>query len=206
MRELLLRCLLAFLSLSFLGGCAFTTSVVKVDFTPPIAQHVDIDAVVVVQTINDARGVDPKFLAQKGVRGKTTGVYLATEEVTQIVTDAIRQTLKAMNYRIDAAQGDLILTGDILKFESEVQVGFWSGDLEGSIQISLRLTDAKDGGMVWAEILSANYKKTGLQFDGEGHRKEVAEKTLQAATKKLADSPTFRSAVERFQRVKRPGV
>jgi hypothetical protein len=75
-------------------------------------------------------------------------------------------------------------------------MGFWSHDLEGVIQVNLRVKDSHKGTVVWNETLSGTSKKAGLQIDNEDHRKEVAENTLDSLMYKIAESPSLRKALE----------
>jgi uncharacterized lipoprotein YajG len=182
-----------------LGGCAYTTETVKLDYTPShYTKITDATKTIEVNRLKDMRGVDPKLLSYKGTAGKTTGSYVSEREVSDIVTDAIKNLLTNQNYRIVNDKGMLTLTGEILKFESYVLMGFWSGQIEGNIQVNLRLIDNKNGNIMWNEIFSGNGKKTGLQIDREGHRKEVLEKTLDNLMLNISNSTSFKKAIERL--------
>ncbi len=181
-----------------LGGCAYTTSTVKIDYTPSKYSKVtESTKTIEVNRLKDMRGVDPKLLAYKGTQYKTSGTYVSEREVSEIVTEAIKTLLSNQNYKIVNDRGILILSGEIIKFESYVITGFWSGQMEGNIQVNLRLIDNRNGNIVWNEIFSGNGKKTGLQVDREGHRKEVIEKALDNLMSNISNSTSFKKVVER---------
>jgi hypothetical protein len=198
-RDLRVFILLGLLAVG-MSGCAFSTDVVKIEYSPSrFTKVTESQKAIEVQRIKDIRGVEPTLLAYKGVQYKTTGKYVAEKEVADLMTDAIRQLLANLNYKVVEGKGDLTLTGEILKFDSQVLVGFWSGSIEGSTQVNFKLTDNQSRNIVWSEMISAYAKKTGLQVDREGHRKEVAEQVLDQLMQKLAESTTFKAAVEGAQ-------
>jgi hypothetical protein len=173
---------------------------VKLEFQPgAYGDKVSVDTVVGVQKLKDLRGTDPLLLAHKGVQFKTTGTYVAERELAEIVTDAVKATLASLNYKVDGQQGELTLSGEILKFDSSVMMGFWSGEVDCSIQLNLKLTDNQTGNPLWTEILPGYSKKGHVQIDHEGHRKLVIEAALQDVMKKLAESATFRLAVQNYK-------
>ena len=159
---------------------------------------VSADAVIVVEKLKDARGVDPHLLAHKGVQMKTTGAYVTDAEVADIVTDALKTTLKSLNYKIADDAGSLTLSGDIVKFDSDLMMGFWAGAMECSIQLNLKLTDTKTGALLWSELLSGYTKIDGLQVDRAAHRERVAQEALQDVMKKLGESDTFKKVVQNY--------
>ena len=185
---------------SLTSGCAFSKSTVKLDFKPhTMAEKVSVDKVIFVDKLKDLRGGDPNLLAHKGVAMKTSGTYVTEKEVAVVVTDAIRDTLAQLSYKLAASQGDLVLSGELLKLDSSPIMGFWSGQLDCSIQVNLKLSDSRTGASIWNEILTGFNKKTGVQIDHEGHRKDTTEAALADLTNKLATSASFRRAVENFR-------
>ena len=183
----------------FTTGCAFTKSTVKIDFRPATyAEKISVDKIITVQKLNDSRGGDPFLLSYKGVGMKTSGTYVTEKEVVAIITDAIKDTLTSLNCKIAGEHGELILTGDLLKLDSTPIMGFWSGDLDCTIQLNLKLSDAKTGKLLWADTLTGFYKETGLQIDGEYHRKITTEGALNDLMQKLATSAGFKSAIQNF--------
>ena len=183
----------------FLSGCAFTTTQIKVDYTPShYSKITDATKTIEVKRFNDTRGVDPKLIAQKyNQYGKTTGKYVSEREVADIVTEAVQNLLSNLNYRILNDNGELIFGGEILKCEQNVLMGFWSGELEGNIQVNLRLIEANSGNILWNEVISGYGKKTGLQLVTADDYKEVFEKTLDNLMKNVANSTTFKTIVEK---------
>jgi hypothetical protein len=190
---------LAILMFGFLSGCAFTTTQIKVDYTPShYSKITDATKTIEVKRFNDTRGVDPKLIAQKyNQYGKTTGKYVSEREVADIVTEAVQNLLSNLNYRILNDNGELIFGGEILKCEQNVLMGFWSGELEGNIQVNLRLIEANSGNILWNEVISGYGKKTGLQLVTADDYKEVFEKTLDNLMKNVANSTTFKTIVEK---------
>jgi hypothetical protein len=190
-------CLIAFLTLA--TGCAFTKSTVQINYRPPVfANKVSIDKVITVEKLNDLRGGDPFLLSYKGVETKTSGTYVTDKEVADIITDSIKKTLTALNYKIADNQGDLVLSGDLLKLDSTPIMGFWSGDLDCTIQINLKLSDGKTGKLLWSDIFTGFNKETGLQVDSEEHRKVTTEAAIGDLMQKLAASAGFKSAVQNY--------
>jgi len=61
------------------------------------------------------------------------------------------------------------------------------------------LLDGKTSNPVWSDVLSGYFKKGGVQIDHEGHRKEVSEAALRDAMDKLAQSSSFRNAIQNYR-------
>ena len=76
-------------------------------------------------------------------------------------------------------------------------MGFWSGALEGNIQVNLRLIEANSGNILWNEVISGYGKKTKLQLATAGAYKEVFEKTLDNLMTNVANSTTFKAIIEK---------
>jgi hypothetical protein len=189
--------LAAFVALT--TGCAFTKSTVKIDFKPPVyTDKVSVDKIIVVQKLNDLRDGDPFLLSYKGVGMKTSGTYVTEEEVAVIITEAIKDTLTSLNYKIAANQGDLVLTGELVKLDSTPIMGFWSGDLDCTIELNLKLSDAKTGKLLWSDIITGFNKETGMQVDSEAHRKASTEAAIGDLMQKFAASASFKSTVQNY--------
>jgi hypothetical protein len=125
-----------------LGGCLSTTSTLKIDYTPShYSKITDSTETIEVNRLKDVRGVDPKLLYSY-ISALPPISYVSDREVSDIITDAIKNFLTNQNYRIVNDKGMLTLTGEILKIELRVlQRGFLGvGDLtEWNIQVNLRL-------------------------------------------------------------------
>jgi hypothetical protein len=189
--------LLAVMLLTLVAGCAFTDSTVKIDYKPTQFTPVSgSKSTVTVERFTDQRGVEPNLLSYKGVQTKTSGKYLSEQEVSMVVTDATKDLLKQLGYTVLDNGGDYMLSGELLKFESYVIMGFWSGQLEGMAQVNLKVKDGKSGVLLWNELFTTTAKKTGLQIDHENHRKDVAESTLDSLMKKIAESSSLKKVLE----------
>jgi hypothetical protein len=205
MRNVSKMVLLGLLTVS-LNACAFTTSVIKIDYAPTkyssSQKLMDLKETVSVDKFTDQRGGEPNLLSYKGVTHRTSGKYLSDKEVSAIVTEATKALLITLGYPIVNDIGDFRLTGELLKFDSTPIMGFWSGQLEGVAQLNLKLKDNKTGSIVWQEMFSGSAKKTGLQVDSEVHRKEVIENTLDDLMSKIAASQSLREFLEQRAQMK----
>jgi uncharacterized lipoprotein YajG len=186
------------LSLALVSACAFTDSTLKVDYNASKHAKISVSADKInVVKFTDQRGVEPALLAHKGAAYRTSGKYYSDKDVASVVTDATKALLAQLGYTVVDDAADFRLSGDLLKFDSQVAVGFWSGTLDGSAQLNLKLTDAKNGSIMWNEMLAATAKKEGLQIDADDHRKEVADMLLDELMNKLAASSTFKEALSK---------
>ena len=100
-----------------------------------------------------------------------------------------------MGYKLDSSQNDLTLAGEVLKFDSYVIMGFWSGAIEATIQVNLRLINNKNKAIIWNEIISGYGKQGGTQVDRWGNRKEAFDLALDNLMRNIASSETFRAAI-----------
>jgi hypothetical protein len=179
------------------SGCAFSKTTVKLNLAPPAGiAKIAVDKAVTVEPMKDQRGGDPMLLANKGIGTKTSGVYLTETPVAAIVTDAIKQTLTEMGIKVAAAPGDLVLSGELNRLDSAPIMGFWSGQMDCTIQITFKLTDAHSGQILWTETFTGFNKKTGIQVDRADHRTETAAAAFTDLAGKLAASSSFRRALE----------
>jgi hypothetical protein len=182
------------------SGCAFTTTTIPINFKPqPEAEKVNADKTITVEQLQDQRGTDLHLLANKGVQFKTSGAYVTEKPIATIVTDAIKDTLTALNYKIAEEHGDLILSGDLLRLDSTPLEGFWSGELDCTVQVNLKLTEKETGKLVWSEVFTGFNKKTGLQIVSESDRKETTEAALADLANKLASSISFKNAIQNYK-------
>ncbi len=190
---------IALIICSLVGCQHLTKEIVKIDYTPSrYSKITDATKTIDVNPLKDLRGVDPKLLCYKDIQGrKRSGEYLLERDVSDIVTEAIKKSLSNQNYRIAEERGDLTLAGEILKLESYLVMGVVRFQVEGNIQVNLRLTDNKNGNIVWTEIFGGYAKKNELQGDHVVYRKEVLENTLDNLISSISNSSSFRRAIER---------
>jgi hypothetical protein len=182
-----------------LGGCAFSTTQLKLDYTPPhYSKITEAPATIEVRQLKDIRGVDPNLIAHKANQyGKTTGKYVSEKQLSVILTEALRKLLSDLNYKVADGSGEIVLTGEILKFEQNILMGFWTGQLEGNVQVNLRLLNAKSNTILWNEIISGHTNKSGIVSGTDDIRKEVAKMTFDSLMTNIANSPTFKAAIEK---------
>jgi hypothetical protein len=195
MNKKMLYLILIALMICILGGCAKgIIKTIKIDYAPSQYFKVtDAAKTIEVNRLKDVRGVDPKLLYSY-ISALPPISYVSDREVSDIITDAIKNFLTNQNYRIVNDKGMLTLTGEILKIELRVlQRGFLGvGDLtEWNIQVNLRLLDNNDRNIKWNEILSGIGRKTGV------HLKEVFEMALDNLMSNISDSISFNKAIER---------
>jgi hypothetical protein len=182
-----------------LGGCAFSTTQLKLDYTAPhYSKITEASARIEVRPLKDIRGVDPNLIAQKQNQyGKTTGKYVSEKELSVILTEALRKLLSDLNYKVADGSGEIILTGEIIKFEQNILMGFWTGKLEGNVQVNLRLLAAKSNNILWNEIISGHTIKSGITHGTDDIRIEVAKMTFDNLMTNIANSPTFKAVIEK---------
>ena len=191
--------LVLIMSAGVLCGCAFTDENVRIDYIPSdYSISSTSDATIHVDRLKDARGVDPKLISYKGVQAKTGGQYLNDIEISELLTNSIKELLIKMGYHLDSSQHDITLTGEVLKFDSYCIMGFWSGSIEATIQLNLKLMNSRDNSVIWSEILSGQGKKKGVQFDNWGNRKEAIDLAMGDLMRNIASSETFKAAINRI--------
>jgi len=181
------------LLICILGGCLSTTSTLKIDYTPShYSKITDSTETIEVNRLKDVRGVDPKFISYKGAqyRGIYKGAYVSERDVSDIVTDAIKNLLTNQNYRIVNDKGMLTLTGEILKFELNVE----SNPTAWNILVDLRLIDNNDRNIKWNEIFMGTGKTPGFRLK---HLKQAIEMALDNLMSNISNSASFKRALER---------
>jgi hypothetical protein len=187
--------------LFLLCGCVYTTDVVKVDYIPSNCPNITYPAkTIMVKKLKDIRGGDPYLISQKEGIVKYSGKYISDKEISEVVTNAIRNLLSNMNISIDSADAELTLNGEILKFETYDIDRFWSSKVAGNTQVNLKLIDNKNNAIIWNEVFVGYAEKGGFIISTAaipGFHKEVCEKMLDDLIKNIANSPTFKSAVKK---------
>jgi hypothetical protein len=170
-------------------------STLKIDYTPShYSKITDSTETIEVNRLKDVRGVDPKFISYKGAqyRGIYKGAYISEREVSDIVTDAIKNLLTNQNYQIVNDKGMLTLTGEILKFELNVQ----SDPTAWNILVDLRLIDNNDRNIKWNEIFMGTGKTPGFRLK---HLKQAIEMALDNLMSNISNSTSFKKAIERSE-------
>ncbi|MBW2185653.1 MAG: hypothetical protein JRG71_04375 [Deltaproteobacteria bacterium] len=194
------KLVITIMSVVLLSSCAFTNDQVKIDFDSPHYTNVTPTNVSIkVNTLNDSRGVDPKLISYKGVQTKTGGQYINDIEISKLMTTVVSNTLVNMGYELNSAGNDLIFSGEVMKFDSYVVMGFWSGSVEAAIQLNLKVVNSNNGNIIWSEIMSGHGKKKGAQVDHWGHRKVAFDVALDNLIHNISSSETLKEAIARYQ-------
>ncbi len=181
-----------------LYGCAFTTDNVRINHLPPnYSISINSDKTIMLDKLKDVRGVDPKLIAYKGTMGRTSGAYINDIEISELLTNLIRDLLDNLGCQIVDNDGYLTLQGEITKFDSYVIVGFWSGQIEAAIQLNLKLVNTKSNDIIWNEIIDGHAKKDGIQLDHWNNREEALGKALDDLLQNIANSKSLLSAINK---------
>ncbi len=182
---------------TLLSSCAFTNDNVKIDYTPSnFAVSTSSSKAIQIAPLKDVRGVAPNLISYKGVQGKTGGQYLNDIEISQYLTDSLKNMFVKMGYNLNSSESPIAITGEVLKFDSYCIMGFWSGSVEAAIQINLKLINNKTKAIIWNEVVSGNGKETGIQIDHWENRKIAIDRALEVLMRNIATSDSLRSAIE----------
>jgi uncharacterized caspase-like protein len=202
MKTVISHLLVLLATVGCLVGCSnLSNQTFHLNYAPTgLTGEVSSDTPMVVQKFGDKRGGDTHQLGRNmtGFGVMTGAAYYTDREVADVVTDAVRETLSKLNYKVTASEGVLALSGDVLIYDSNFVPGFWSVSVESNLRLNLKLTDIKTGRIIWYGVLTGNGKLTGLQTDRPVHHQHAAEGALRDAMKKLAESSDFKNAVLAF--------
>ena len=181
-----------------LSGCAFTTDQVRINHLPPkFSISVNSDKTIMIDKLKDVRGVDPKLIAYKGTMGRTSGAYINDKEIAELLSNLIRDLLDNLGCKTVDNNGYLTLQGEILKFDSYVIVGFWSGQIEAAIQLNLKLVNTETDDILWNETIGGHAKKDGIQLDHWNNREEALGMALDDLLQNIANSTSLISAINK---------
>lgn len=194
-KGMLILCVLA-----ILPGCAFTNDHVSFrhNSSKLNVTEAGVGKSVEVLKLNDARGVEPTLLSYKGTSMKTGGQYLNDEEVSNLVTISLKDLLQRMGYDLSGTS-HLKLQGEILRFDSNVIMGFWSGSIEATIQVNLKLVNNRSDSIVWSETIGGYGKKSGVQVDRWGNRELALQMAFDSLMSNIANSESLISAIGKHQ-------
>lgn len=181
--------------LIFLTGCAFTDEPVNLNYRPnlPNAKTAHNNtAPITIGKISDARGsgIDPRLITYKTNMNleQADGKYLAEAPITDILEDAIKTALNDTGYKV-SDNSKYILNGSLLKIDTQILPGMWSGTLQATILAEFTLVNKKSGSQVWSE----NYK--GFASIKEGDYKQTLNAAMDNLITNLINSQNFRNAL-----------
>ncbi|MCH9644576.1 MAG: hypothetical protein K0U23_06955, partial [Gammaproteobacteria bacterium] len=113
-------------------------------------------APVQVGVVNDFRGVGNKKLVMTKVFGNgMDGKYLATEDLTHVIENATRETLRRQNYQIVSNNARYILTGNLLQMNLHWNDELAENTLLGKAKVEFILTNVETGTPVWRQEFMA---------------------------------------------------
>jgi hypothetical protein len=198
MKNFLSKALIIAVFFGSLYGCAFSKENVRINHLPPnYSISVQSDKTIMLDKLRDVRGVDPKLISYKGVQGRTSGGYINDIEIAELLTNLLKNLLVDLGYHIVDNEGDITLTGEVIKFDSYVIMGFWSGEIEAALQLNLKLVNTITSNIIWNETIGGHGKKSGVQIDHWENRKEAIDKALDQLLRNIANSPSFKNAINK---------
>lgn len=199
MRKIIFNLIPFILLFVLLSGCAFTKEYVKINYSPSsYSKQTQSTKTILIEKLKDVRGVEPNIISYKGTQFKTSGQYINDKEISELLTEKIKELLSNLGYQIGSTDGDLTLAGEVLKFDSYIISGFWSGEVDAVIQLNLKLIDSNSKSTLWNEIISGRGKKSGIQIDRWGNRQEAIEKALDELMNNIANSASLKNAIEKY--------
>jgi hypothetical protein len=159
---------LAFLLLMLpLGGCAFMTHDVRVDYsfhgTVPTLSNTSL-ATLQLGPFDDNRGnpnVRMIIHETNGYRQPTAGGWQAEKPVADIVRDATLQGLTAARAPLTESGASVVLTGEVQDYRYRLEEQFWSGDVFPRLTVTFRLKDSVSRETIWRKTITGSGKYHG---------------------------------------------
>lgn len=184
---------LPLLLIALLNGCAFTDDFVRINHNPTAQyQNANTNKTISINELKDLRGGPPKLISHKGAGFKTGGRYMNNINISKLLTKSIRELLSNSGYNI-SDNANLTLSGNIVKFDSNVIMGFWSGSIEAHIQTNLTLKKANT--VVWNESFVGYGIQKGIQLDSWDNREIAIDVALNNLMQNIITSDGFKKAM-----------
>jgi hypothetical protein len=150
-----------------------------------------------VLKFRDARGVSERVLANKySTYGETSAVFVLDEDISDFLTAAFCKALKHAGVTLDNESPALHISADILKFTADVKMGLVSGDMDGAVQVLLKIQRGAEGRVVWSAVVSGNSKIKDILADTEGNRRQAIESAVAQLMEKTLSDPGFVAAMK----------
>jgi len=144
---------------ALLGGCALTDATLEVSHDPEIAQEGPLAEAVSVTfvpgTLEDTRQDQERIGYKKNGFGMNTADLTTDRPVTDIVMDAIVHAIEANGHTVgDSGVG---VSGEISHFWVDLDQNFWSVEVIGSVDATLRFTDTVSGDLLYERGYKGSY-------------------------------------------------
>ncbi len=166
-----------------LSGCAFTVHDVNVGYKYNKPTTNDLSSVTInIGEFKDARNVDnPRMIMnQKNGYGQTTtGGWQAEKPLVEIVKDGITDGLVRSGAVTNANKSNLTLTGQLLGFDGDIKMGWWSGTFNGKVTVKLQLTENGTGKIILRDTYVGS---------GEAEGKSGIESIVKVSVDNLVDN------------------
>lgn len=190
-----------FLILSFfsLSGCAFTVSKVPLEYRyqGTASQNLTPGTKVRVLPLTDKREVsDPRTIFSKSNSySKTSGEYRAEQAISEIVTQAISDGLSEAGATV-TPDAELVLEGELLKNDYDVDRGFVEGRVKNELQCKLRIRNKNSGELLWQDTISGKYSEDTTWTPASFYA-QMMRKTIDNFVAELLQDEYFRQKLSR---------
>jgi len=183
-----------------LAACAPIVKEVKIAYSPTIGEPARTETKspkkIRIEPFTDKRAGDAlgEVTGQYGSMGK----YVAGNDVTKIITDAVKMELANQGYQTTEGKNeDIALSGSLLALTGNMRQ--WIGGMvEGRAQLSVVLRDTRQGKIVWSDIVNGKSEVTFGVFTMNVHSKfeEAINLAIKDLVNTLIKSESFHEALE----------
>lgn len=200
------KILVAMLAALSLSACALTVDEVDVAYKPQ-TQPVAIggaDNVKVKVTASDARASNrDRISVKKNGYGMEMAAIVPKQDLTQVVSGAIEQDLKARGFRIEA--GQVFVLVDIAKFYNDFKVGMFVGQAAGEVMLNVQVMNAA-GRLLYSKSYPGEHVVPDIMIASGSNAKEAVEGALGNAVAKMMGDQYFIQAMIEAARTNMAGT
>lgn len=200
------KILVAMLAALSLSACALTVDEVDVAYKPQ-TQPVAIggaDNVKVKVTASDARASNrDRISVKKNGYGMEMAAIVPKQDLTQVVSGAIEQDLKARGFRIEA--GQVFVLVDIAKFYNDFKVGMFVGQAAGEVMLNVQEMNAA-GRLLYSKSYPGEHVVSDIMMASGANAKEAVEGALGNAVAKMMGDQYFIQAMIEAARTNMAGT
>lgn len=183
------------LTLGCLGGCAFTTDKVAIQYLPQVGVSTleKAKSVVVSVQVNDSRPDKSKVGSKKNGYGMELASIEATEDVSLTFRQAIEYELKARGFSL-GQEALVAINADLTKYENDFKMGLFSGDAVAELNMGVTVK-SKKGDLIFARSFVTKGLEPGIQIASGENARIALEKALSQGLKNMFEDQSFISAL-----------
>ncbi len=182
---------------ALLHGCAFTTEVVDIPYSPQSGVIVvqGADVVNVGVSVTDSRQDRSKVSSKKNGYGMETAPILSRRDVPSIVVEIIEQELVSRGFKIGSGAPSVLVKTDVRRFYNDHKLGFFAGDAVADFEFTVEVK-SPSGANLYSRGIVAHGTEENTQLATGNNAALALGKAISHGMSQLFSDPMFVSALK----------